>query len=441
MPKRPVTPEHEQDEYKYFTVYRAFPLHPNWELPGDRLNFARWIACIVGQHNLIALYHKPKARNTVIIEVKKAMGPLLETKLLGEHKWNKLLKNPTEEEARLTSKIYYCTYPHARAAQKEGWKRVFVQDSWFLLPNGQPFLPENNRLVVSPYPASVWCEVPPEDRTNKPLCSPIPRKMFGVITPVAPVPGSIKWLQSKSAVQIPSKAIPPGNTVLSKTSVPFSTDMPQSQSNGNQGDSYLAVNSRPLAQKPAQLLATLPPGLTANSNSSSSTSSGSSPCSTTLSADFDDLAVTVTLDEDEDVGDSVIYPWETAKQNVWPGDEPRSATVVSIVDEQEPMVNLWAETISSEPGKDSDEELICPAHGSLCKKGICAEKAKLVRRKEARDRAAGKPPPKGPWNGKVWGEDVSKVNRLGTSRQGRSDGGMFFFFSPGLCLLFWSSMH
>lgn len=29
-------------------------------------------------------------------------------------------------------------------------------------------------VIVFPYPATAWCGIPPEDKTNKPLCRPLP---------------------------------------------------------------------------------------------------------------------------------------------------------------------------------------------------------------------------------------------------------------------------
>ncbi|KZV82884.1 hypothetical protein EXIGLDRAFT_595021, partial [Exidia glandulosa HHB12029] len=51
--------------------------------------------------------------------------------LLGEHKWDLFLLNPSVDEVGKASKIYYCHYKSQRDVDKEGWRRVDVQDAWF----------------------------------------------------------------------------------------------------------------------------------------------------------------------------------------------------------------------------------------------------------------------------------------------------------------------
>lgn len=60
MPKRPPTPPLADDSL-FFTVVNPFPGAPYQSLE-DSKAFARWIACIVGEENLLSFYHKPKAR-------------------------------------------------------------------------------------------------------------------------------------------------------------------------------------------------------------------------------------------------------------------------------------------------------------------------------------------------------------------------------------------
>lgn len=54
----------------------------------------------------------------VIIEVKRDYGGF--DRLLGEHRWNEFLKNPSQEEADKVTKVYYCVYNSGRQVQKCG---------------------------------------------------------------------------------------------------------------------------------------------------------------------------------------------------------------------------------------------------------------------------------------------------------------------------------
>ncbi|KAF8145766.1 hypothetical protein K438DRAFT_1991536 [Mycena galopus ATCC 62051] len=200
MPKRIPTPEPGDDEPKYFTVVQPYPLNANWELPHDYITCGRWIAGCIGPAPFFAIFYKPSARGQIILEVNRDY-PQPE-RLLGEHRWSEFLKKPNAEEAGRVSQIFYCTYSTGRQAQKDGWKRINVADSWF--KNWNPV----NPVIMNPYPPTVWCPLPPEDKTNKPMCRPLP---VAVKAPPAPkaapapvVPGSATWVSQKSA--------PPTNT-------------------------------------------------------------------------------------------------------------------------------------------------------------------------------------------------------------------------------------
>ena len=52
--------------------------------------------------------------------------------LLGEHKWNEFLKNPTDEEKDRLSQIFYCIYTSGRDAQKDGKHLFFVLNFVFI---------------------------------------------------------------------------------------------------------------------------------------------------------------------------------------------------------------------------------------------------------------------------------------------------------------------
>lgn len=61
MPKRPKSPE-AADDARYFTVYKPYPLNPNWAEEEDQKACAVWIAECIGPHHLWAIHEKPKVR-------------------------------------------------------------------------------------------------------------------------------------------------------------------------------------------------------------------------------------------------------------------------------------------------------------------------------------------------------------------------------------------
>jgi hypothetical protein len=65
----------------------------------------------------------------VIIEVKRDFDGF--DRLLGEHKWNEFLRNPSKEEREKVTRVYYCVYNSGRQVQKNG---AFVVASWFSQP-------------------------------------------------------------------------------------------------------------------------------------------------------------------------------------------------------------------------------------------------------------------------------------------------------------------
>lgn len=51
--------------------------------------------------------------------------------ILGEHRWEEILKVPADNEKEQCSQIFYCRFTHDREVQKHGWKRIDVPQSWF----------------------------------------------------------------------------------------------------------------------------------------------------------------------------------------------------------------------------------------------------------------------------------------------------------------------
>lgn len=158
MPKpKPVPPP--PDDERYFAVWNPFPRLANMELPGDHQSFARWFACVLGTPEPFhAIFHKPTVRDflafapwfvieisrsplylqyllwlyvcviqspgIVIVEVDKkfenAYGGTGWKRILGEHKWAKVLRKPDAEEKDLVTRIFFSHYSNAHEVEKIG---------------------------------------------------------------------------------------------------------------------------------------------------------------------------------------------------------------------------------------------------------------------------------------------------------------------------------
>jgi hypothetical protein len=51
--------------------------------------------------------------------------------VLGEHRWVEFLKEPTPEFDERKTQVFYCLYNSDRQAQKDGWLRIDVDETWF----------------------------------------------------------------------------------------------------------------------------------------------------------------------------------------------------------------------------------------------------------------------------------------------------------------------
>ncbi|KAJ7214993.1 hypothetical protein GGX14DRAFT_443565 [Mycena pura] len=409
MPKRIPTPEPGDDEPKYFTVVQPYPLNANWELPNDYITFGRWIACCVGPEPFFALFYKPSARGQVILEISRDY-PHPE-RLLGEHRWSEFLQNPNVEEAGRVTQIFYSTYSTGRQAQKDGWKRINVADSWF--KNWSP----QNPVIRHPYPPTLWCPLPPEDRTNKPMCRPLPVSVKAPPPPAAApapvVPGSANWVSQKGA--------PPKNTpaalrgawaqrssaahVAPKTvkSIPATSTAPWHMPTAPKSSHTVAVptNKYPavppgLGLRPGEPDISSPPGLS-RSTTSASSSSIDSALPSIASTQYDHV---------RDVMDGFVHisisPSQEArlyKEDVEVSPDPNAYVAewekmpIADVDTLWPTAgqvdtgeNLWGDSDDIEQKKKKQSEILCTVHGIICKKGICQEYAKLLREKERAER-------------------------------------------------------
>ncbi|KAF8159370.1 hypothetical protein B0H34DRAFT_400912 [Crassisporium funariophilum] len=193
MVKRPKSPE-VVEEARYFTVCQPYPLNANWVFEEDQIECARWVAECIGPNYVWGMHEKPSARGMVLLEISKEFTD--HARLLGEHRWSEMLKAPKDEEKPRVSQVFHSFYAKGRDAQKDGWKHIPVKASWF----GRDWKP-GERGIRHPYPATHWCNVPTEDKTNKPLCRPLPvqeKPPPPAVPPPAPVVGSSKWVDKQN---------------------------------------------------------------------------------------------------------------------------------------------------------------------------------------------------------------------------------------------------
>ncbi|KAK7057940.1 hypothetical protein R3P38DRAFT_2843746 [Favolaschia claudopus] len=425
MPKRIPTPPPPDDEPKYFTVVQPYPLNANWELPHDYITFGRWIAGCIGPEPFFALFYKPSARGQVLLEV-DCSYPHFE-RLLGEHRWSEFLKKPTEEEKGRVSQIFYCTYPTGRAAQKDGWKRINVADSWFKNWNVV------NPVIMNPYPPTAWCPPPVEDRTNKPMCRPLPVALKPPPPTKAPppsiVPGSATWAAQKSAPPTNTATVLTGawaakqalasvaasNNKTNKTkAIPANSSAPWHTATAPKSSNTVPIAAKAKTapvKTPAQPV--VPPGLgIAEPSSPPGLSRGPSGASSTSTASIEvnslaDGFVGVTISPSQEANlygagqdlaspdpNAYVAEWEKMPivdpETLWPAYTPVGGNGDSEWGEWDPKdgQNLWGEEAGDdkEVNKKPPDTVMCRVHGTICKKGICSEYAKMVREKEREEK-------------------------------------------------------
>ncbi|KAJ3506377.1 hypothetical protein NLJ89_g6901 [Agrocybe chaxingu] len=205
MVKRPKSPPIEEDT-RLFTVYQPYPLNANFEIEDNLKECALWIAEIIGNRHHIVIYHKPKSRGMILLEIPKEFTD--HGRLLGEHRWGEFLKNPTDEERDRYTQVFHSFYSKVRDAQKDGWLEEPAKTSWY-----KGWAPGVG-LIAQPYHPTHWCQVPIEDKTNKTLCRPLPvEKKPPPPRAPPPVVGSTQWVEKQVVASPASTAdrIPPLN--------------------------------------------------------------------------------------------------------------------------------------------------------------------------------------------------------------------------------------
>ncbi|KAJ7142213.1 hypothetical protein C8R44DRAFT_657986 [Mycena epipterygia] len=461
MPKRIPTPEPGDDEPKYFTVVQPYPLNANWELPHDYITFGRWIAGCIGPEPFFALFYKPSARGQVLLEINRDY-PYPE-RLLGEHRWSEFLKNPSVEEAGRVSQIFYCVYSTGRQAQKDGWKRINVADSWF--KNWSPM----NPIIQNPYPPTSWCPLPPEDRTNKPMCRPLPVSVKPPPPPKAApapvVPGSATWVTSKGA---PSKNTPQamrgawatatrgGAAAANATTrnakpkgVPISA-APWHTATAPKSSNTVPVSATPASGTPAfpPGLAPLPgesdfpgpPGIRRDASGASSASSAEVAFPLVAAAQYDYVRaakegiVRISLSPSQEAHlygagadtspdpNAYVAEWEKMPapdvDSLWGGgggDGMYKAQTEDVVE------SLWGDDDDAEKKRKAADAVLCKVHGIICKKGICKEYARMLREKERAERDAAAAEARGGGGG--WKKGNNGGRKSGGSNSGGNNNG------------------
>ncbi|PPQ64367.1 hypothetical protein CVT24_008436 [Panaeolus cyanescens] len=188
---------------KLFTISHCYPLNFNWIYPKDRKACALWLAEIIGTEPLFRMWHRPKSRAMILVEIDRAGLPeSAEARLLGEHRWSEILKDPVDLEVDWKSKVFHSLYNTPDAAIKDGWNPVDIEDDWF-----EDWEPGMSRFH-QPYPMSHWCAIVPADTTGKQICHHLPVK----IKPQPPrepqpVVGSSNWIEKK-VVETPTPPTP-----------------------------------------------------------------------------------------------------------------------------------------------------------------------------------------------------------------------------------------
>ncbi|KAH8984208.1 hypothetical protein EDB86DRAFT_163377 [Lactarius hatsudake] len=427
MPKRIPTPPPPEDEPRYLTVVHPYPLHANLDLPADRITLALWLACCTGKDVLLAMFHKPASPGMVVIEVDREFDRFDE--LLGLHAWRRFLLEPSEEQMDKSSKVFYCTYNTGRLVEKNGWKRVSIEERWF-----QGWF-ANNSVIKFPYPKTSYCDVPSEAMTGAPMCRPLPQRSFPVPPPTpAPPVGSAEWLASRNANVSVSPVL--SSTKKGKRSMASDTASVTSASSRSTGSfsappsqsptpsvmaNYRAKNDSAWKRGPPSISAVAsavtsraPSTIGSSSARSSTVSTGPArrrpydpdgPIEPARTYDYTEedqprpstVAAMSDIIEDElasiatsiGSGSGGTRPLGLDDPECVPCNPPAEAAVtVSDQSQAGDTATMWedyAKPRERELPAKLEGEWDCPQHGPLCKPGICKERARVEREKRQSD--------------------------------------------------------
>ncbi|TRM68818.1 hypothetical protein BD626DRAFT_579596 [Schizophyllum amplum] len=373
MPKREKSPETVPDS-KFLAIYKPYPANADMELVEDQIKLTRWIASIVPNQFLIALHYKPKARGIVIIEISiecQEIGVLL----LGEHRWSEFLRKPKEEELEGTSQVFYSIYSTLREVRKDGWKQILVRGDWFKEGEFRPI----NPIIVHPYPPTHWCPPLQEDKTNKPICRPLPvQKKPPPPAPLRQVVGSSSWLGAKQA--------PSTNTPIALESAWDMYTKSQPVVTPNSWNKPI-INAKPADDDAQQQKNAAARRRFLWSNNAAPKASNIVPTDSVdaLANALDSVAVSANqataiedalFGDDDDAGDDMpVGNWSVTEEEPSSPAQDYSASV--------------DETLVEDP-----EKFYCPIHLHRCHQGICIEGAKARREQKKREQEAERLPAK-----------------------------------------------
>ncbi|KII95466.1 hypothetical protein PLICRDRAFT_170114 [Plicaturopsis crispa FD-325 SS-3] len=377
MPKRIATPPPGDDEPKFLTVVHPYPLNANWELPLDRKEFVFWLSCCIGKDSFFAFHYKPSAPSMVVIEIERDFPRFKD--LLGEHRWSEFLKTPSKEEQGKVSRIYYCRLDTGRNVQKNGWKKIHIDEAWF--NDWSPL----NKKIAYPYPKTHYCALPAEDKTNAPICRPLPVADFpppAKTTARPPVVGSQDWIGQKVA---------PPRGAWAKGSAPLMIP-----AKGRGGKTSAVSPGAPSTNPWTSGAPWETPSTSGTSPSSMSWGSGSNSPVAGAPQTPPGLPPPPGIPH---VENQFLLPGEAVEEEIQYG--------TSYV-EPEP-----------EPKK-----ILCSAHGIVCKKGICqayADQLKKIEREERRKQQASEKTAGGNDNNGRGRGTATRAGR-GSGRGGRGGG-------------------
>ncbi|KAH9833596.1 uncharacterized protein C8Q71DRAFT_774092 [Rhodofomes roseus] len=386
---------------KYLTVYRPYPMNANMEIEADRMAFAYWIASCIGRDNLLAFFHKPRSPSMLIVEIN---GEFKDFKaILGEHRWSAFIRKPTNEEKKMSSQVFYCTYSTTREVEKYGWKRIDLLDEWFYSKeNGIRWHPVNN-VIVYPYPATERCDPPPEDPTRENLCRPLPVQQFKPPPPPRPPPvGSPAWNTMKEAESSgqPNRAATSRAQQQAYPIDPIPDNKPRNLAGWAQNRFPELGRSLPPGlvprgptTAPASIWSKGPPGLVRNLGGASSRSSGSehgnSPSIPQTPQDD-----TPNETRSFSIGASMADD-ENDESDEDEDDKPRTYNVVQSTPEEPPVDednqkaqdNYNGPEPKSAKPKAMGDEFKCSYHlNGRCKPTICSDYAEWLRKQTRKQR-------------------------------------------------------
>ncbi|KIY69353.1 hypothetical protein CYLTODRAFT_420751 [Cylindrobasidium torrendii FP15055 ss-10] len=180
------------DQNLYLAIYSPYPMNLDIDSEQDVQSFFRWISACLGTPDFLVAMHYKRSEPAQILELVRPETDAvrLEDKLLGEHKWSKILVKPQSYEKEGSSRVFLSKVQNGHELRKSSWRRIDILEKW--LDDWDP-----STLFTEPYPRPTYCQAPPRSDM---LIKPLSFKRFG-LAPSPATPRQIPGLNVRTSSQ------------------------------------------------------------------------------------------------------------------------------------------------------------------------------------------------------------------------------------------------